>query len=118
MSGKELDCTIAEFMGWVWINHQGRKVLVPPEGDKRRYLTALWDESGLPHYLPKYSSNMSDTWTIIDQFESYTLSQTNEREHTCKVLKGGVWYIGIGESVTLAICNAAMKSTYVVEVVS
>lgn len=33
----------------------GRKILVPPFDDERRFWTAIWDEDGLPHWLPKFS---------------------------------------------------------------
>ena len=52
-----LDAKIAvEKHGWVWENMHGiRDVLVAPEGDERRYWTAIWDKNGIPHFLPKYS---------------------------------------------------------------
>ncbi|MFQ3543460.1 hypothetical protein Q7A53_05190 [Halobacillus rhizosphaerae] len=34
---------------------EGKKILVPPEDDERRTWTAIWDEDGLPHWLPKFS---------------------------------------------------------------
>ena len=30
-------------------------ILVPPITDDRRLWTAMWDEDGLPHWLPKFS---------------------------------------------------------------
>ena len=118
MNNRDIDSAIAEFIGWTWIKHQGRMVLTPPENDKRRYLTALWDEFGLPQYLPKYSSDCNDTWAVIDQFEGYAISSGDTGRHICKLYKEGVWYIGDGDTVPLAICAAALKSTYKVEVVS
>lgn len=118
MSDWDLDSAIAEFLGWMWIKHQGRRVLVPPENDKRRHLTALWNEFGLPQYLPKYSSECSDSWAVIDHFEGYAISSTDTGKHMCKLYRDGVWYIGIDDTVPLAICVAALKSTYKVVVVS
>jgi hypothetical protein len=37
----------------------GMKILVPPLTDERRFWTAIWDEDGLPHYLPKFSEGES-----------------------------------------------------------
>ena len=34
----------------------GRKILIPPITDERRFWTAMWDEDGLPHWLPKFSA--------------------------------------------------------------
>lgn len=118
MNNREFDSTVAEFMGWVWVNHQGNRVLVPPENDKRRYLTALWDATGLPQYLPKYSSDYNDAWTVIDLFDSYDLSLSDTGEHVCKLNMDGIWYTGIGDTMPLAVCDAALRSTYKVEVVS
>lgn len=45
--------------GWSFSDIDGRrKLLVPPEGDKRQYWTAMWDENGFPHWLPAYSEEM------------------------------------------------------------
>ena len=54
---RKQDAQIAvEIHGWEWKNTYGiRNILVPPEDDDRRYWTAIWDEDGIPHYLPKYS---------------------------------------------------------------
>ena len=32
-----------------------RKILVPPLNDERRGWTAMWDEDGIPHWMPKFS---------------------------------------------------------------
>lgn len=31
------------------------KILVPPITDERRLWTAMWDEDGLPHWLPEFT---------------------------------------------------------------
>lgn len=43
--------------GWelVQVTEEGKKILMPPTNDDRRYWCAMWDEDGLPHWLPKYS---------------------------------------------------------------
>lgn len=41
--------------GWQWVNMYGiREILVPPADDERTHWTAMWDENGIPHYLPEY----------------------------------------------------------------
>jgi hypothetical protein len=54
------DAEIAvEKYGWRWINPYGNKeILVPPEGDERNGWTGMWDENGIPHYLPEYSNEV------------------------------------------------------------
>lgn len=41
--------------GWELYDVGDRKMLVPPETDERRHWTAMWDEDGLPHWLPKFT---------------------------------------------------------------
>ncbi|MGG0667901.1 hypothetical protein ABE073_05145 [Lederbergia citrisecunda] len=41
--------------GWRVANNYSRLILVPPESDEKSNWCALWDEDGLPHWLPKYS---------------------------------------------------------------
>jgi hypothetical protein len=57
MSDRLKDAEIAvEQYGWEWVNMHGiRDILLPPEDDERRGWTAMWDENGLPHWLPRYS---------------------------------------------------------------
>lgn len=44
---------------WKWENAHGiRYILVPPDGDEKRMWTAIWDNNGIPHYLPKYSQEV------------------------------------------------------------
>lgn len=51
------DARIAvEKYGWKWVRiDRKRKILLPPDDDERRHWTAVWDEKGIPHYLPRYS---------------------------------------------------------------
>lgn len=37
-----------------------RSILSPPEGDPRRFWTAMWDDNGFPHWLPQYSVKDND----------------------------------------------------------
>lgn len=46
--------------GWVWEEAYNRKLLVPPEGDPRRGWAAMWDQDGIPHWLPNYSEGQTD----------------------------------------------------------
>ena len=56
-----LDAEIAvKEHGWAWEEAYGRQLLVPPEGDKRRGWAAMWDQDGIPHWLPKYSEGEKD----------------------------------------------------------
>lgn len=57
MGNRKLDAEIAvEQHGWRWKNAHGiRDILIPPEDDKRAMWTAIWDEDGIPHFLPRYS---------------------------------------------------------------
>lgn len=42
--------------GWKWRNVNGIKsILVAPDDDPKRHWTAIWDENGIPHFLPRYS---------------------------------------------------------------
>lgn len=41
--------------GWIWENRYGKKILLPPEDDVRRGWTGIWDEDGIPHFLPRYT---------------------------------------------------------------
>ena len=52
---KDIEIAISKY-GWSWENAHGiRNILVPPENDPKRNWTAMWDEKGIPHYLPRYS---------------------------------------------------------------
>lgn len=45
--------------GWEVSKNSQRPLLIPPETDDRRNWCAMWDEDGLPHWLPKYSEGRS-----------------------------------------------------------
>jgi hypothetical protein len=40
---------------WELVQYGKKKILVPPETDERRRWTAMWDDDGLPHWLPNFS---------------------------------------------------------------
>lgn len=53
---KHLDAIIAiRDYGWRFNGSPQRPLLLPPLNDNRRMWTAMWDEHGYPHWLPKYS---------------------------------------------------------------
>lgn len=44
--------------GWKFVQphkESDLKILVPPFNDERRFWTAMWNEFGYPHWLPRYS---------------------------------------------------------------
>ena len=41
--------------GWEFHDVGNRRILVPPSTDERSLWTAIWDDDGLPHWLPKYT---------------------------------------------------------------
>ncbi len=52
---KDAEIAVKEH-GWQWVNMHGiREILIPPKGHKMENWVAMWDENGIPHYLPKYS---------------------------------------------------------------
>lgn len=59
---RELDAKIAvKWYGWRWNeNTVGGKLLLPPPDDKRTHWCGIWDENGIPHYLPRYSKGEID----------------------------------------------------------
>lgn len=46
--------------GWEVSNSHPRPTLLPPLKDERRQWCAMWDEDGLPHWLPKYSEKIRE----------------------------------------------------------
>jgi len=46
--------------GWEWHDQYGKKILMPPQDDERWYWTAIWDEDGIPHWLPRFSQGDSE----------------------------------------------------------
>ena len=55
------DAKIAvEKYGWKWHNHYGRNILMPPQNDERWNWTAIWDENGIPHWLPRFSKGETE----------------------------------------------------------
>ncbi|MCA1021507.1 hypothetical protein [Halobacillus litoralis] len=56
------DAKIAvEKYGWQWqSSHGGREILMPPEDDDRWHWTAIWDEEGIPNWLPRFSKGETD----------------------------------------------------------
>ncbi len=66
--GRELDAVVAEkVMGWKWISPEtpGNPLLVSPPDDKRQLWSGIWDERGIPHYLPFYSIDISAAWEVF-----------------------------------------------------
>jgi hypothetical protein len=57
---RKLDVEIAvNKYGWQWVNPHGtRSLLVPPDDSHMRLWSAIWDQDGIPHYLPEYSKEM------------------------------------------------------------
>ncbi|MEK3955775.1 MULTISPECIES: hypothetical protein [unclassified Psychrobacillus] len=53
---RHLDAVIAiRDHGWRFEGSPQRPLLVPPLEDERRQWTAMWDEHGYPHWLPRCS---------------------------------------------------------------
>ena len=54
---RKLDAELAvKYHGWKWVNYHGNKdILIPPEESEMSYWTTMWDQDGIPHYLPEYS---------------------------------------------------------------
>jgi hypothetical protein len=57
-----LDAKIAvEKHGWKWVKvDEVRELLVPPDDNERINWAGMWDENGIPHYLPKYSQGVEE----------------------------------------------------------
>lgn len=50
--------------GWELHEIGNRKIIVPPPADERRHWCAMWDEDGLPHWLPEYSEEIAEEEAI------------------------------------------------------
>lgn len=56
MSDRYKDALIAiRDHGYSFEKRGGRSILLPPLDDERRFYTSIWDDDGLPHWLPKFS---------------------------------------------------------------
>ena len=52
--------------GWEWHKVHDAKILAPPKGDEKELWTAIYDEHGIPHFLPSYSQrNVNNDNTFI-----------------------------------------------------
>jgi len=59
---KDAEIAVEKF-GWRWVNAHGiRDILIPPEDDERIKWCTMWDENGIPHYLPRYSEYKNITF--------------------------------------------------------
>ena len=77
MSNRMKDAEIAvKQHGWQWVNQYGnRAILMPPDDSPMKHWTAMIDENGIPHYLPKYS----EEGAAIHHRDKEVLDQINER---------------------------------------
>jgi len=111
---RKLDAMVAEkVMGWSL--HGG--LLVPPKDSPMRLWAARWDEDGLPDWLPRYSTFISDAWKILEKFDGFSIDlhrfvdPQGYPPHLCECI---IWFedgveIGTGETMPMAICNAAIN---------
>lgn len=113
-AGRELDALVAEkVMGWV--REQG--FLLPPVGDPRRNWAAIWDEQGLPDWLPDYSFEIAAAWEVVERmkeltkYNGQTWSTRDPWISFCRELCGDDWFGHAFFHVTpRSICLAALKS--------
>jgi hypothetical protein len=50
---------------WEWVTvPAGRKILMPPITDERFMWTAIWNEDGIPHYLPSIQKERQTNVTL------------------------------------------------------
>lgn len=65
---RKLDAELAvKYYGWEWVNYHGKTILIPPADDEMIYWTGIWDENGIPHFLPRYSE-MEGEYHVICPF--------------------------------------------------
>lgn len=119
-AGREMDALVAEkVFGWV----RGSDFLVPPPGDHRWTWAARWDEDGLPHWLPDYSTNVSAAWKITEKIGRTWDIHWNDSacewfvnlDHN-KVVYEACEFNASDFDVAVAICRAALKAVGIEEV--
>lgn len=109
LSPRERDAWVAEVVfGWEWHElEEERAYLLPPPIDERLGWTAMY-ENGIPHYLPRYSEDISAAWAVLATFEEYEIG----RSEGVTVVYAGIpgWYVRreTSDSVPEAISLAAV----------
>ncbi|CEH28850.1 hypothetical protein AM501_27405 [Aneurinibacillus migulanus] len=108
-AGRELDILVAEkVMGWFWEN----EILVSPIGDEKRQRVGVYI-NGIPHLLPKYSTDMADAWKVLERMQDRYqrgLMPTSFGTWVCRGYLPETAKIQVQAEAPLAICLSALKA--------
>lgn len=113
MDLRKLDALVAEkVMGWSNAGPPENPLIVPPLDHEaiRNHWAAEWDEHGCPHWMPRYSSDISAAWEVVEAMGGHHnfFLQSSHDQWSCS-FDGGPEVHDVQE-VTLAICLAALKA--------
>lgn len=118
--GRELDALIAtKIFGWYFKKMPTGKMLLPPDNDERKYFAAVWDENGIPGYLPEYSTDISAAWEVVEKlnekFEVSILLDINGFANIYLFLPQNLFYDAEFEvenytSLPEAVCKVALMA--------
>jgi hypothetical protein len=121
-AGEELDKMVAiKVMGWKWVTRPPsvpqwspidgmpaiRRYLIPPDETKRKYIPSMMS----PFRIPKYSSDISAAWKVVEKMGAYKLEivyRSNETKHKATFWHEMMGYPVEAETAPLAICRAAL----------
>lgn len=115
---REIDVLIAEkIFNWEWSNIRERKFLSPPLTDEISNWTGMWNEKGIPHYLPHYSTNISDAWEIVEKMRKdndYWFELTTDKsfslDYRCYFQLDDNEFEAIASTAPMSICLVALES--------
>lgn len=124
MENREIDALIAEkLFNWEWNKvNDDRQMLVPPLDNERRFWTGMWENNGIPHYLPRYSTNITDAWEIVEKLHLTITPKWKVFKTNTSGTHGDTRWIGTTnnqvwskhDSLPMAICKAALKSVGII----
>lgn len=102
-----IDAEIAvKVFGWSWENWYGKKTLSPPIGSPESNYAGVWDENGLPQYLPYYTSNNADSLRALELYcETYIIEKLSNGGYSVTIGK----YTSYGPSLPIAICFSIIE---------
>ncbi len=114
-AGREMDKLLAAKLGWKWDD----KTATSPRGSK-------YDMQKCPSFwwLPDYSTDISAAWEVVEEIKPHVLrvditisADTRLKPYAVLITGKGIreWWQSEGDTLSLAICRAALLAMGVTE---